>query len=571
MPSLFVFHGKDQGVRFELEGETWTIGRDAGNAVRLHDSEVSRHHAEIRRHGRAYTLVDLGSSNGTFVNGVRSEAFELATGDNLQLGNSVLLFTGAGDESTRELADKIDIVSPLPEVDRSRILSSISQAEGSRLFDEDIEGAASPWLARARGNLQVMYRTALAVSHTLDIDQLLDRILQLIFEWVEADRGCIMLVDPATGRLEAKARRNRKGVKADERMHLSQTILDYVVNHNEGVLTTDASEDERWDGAASILATGVCEAICVPMQGRYSMAGIVYIDTSIPPQRAFERAMARKAGPTKFSEEHLKLMVAIAHQAALAIEDTRHYSALVQAERLAAVGQAIASLSHHVKNILQGIRGASWLIKDGLQRHDENMIKKGWEFVEKHQDRISNLVLDMLTFSKEREPERVLADMNAVVADVVELMQSRAAEKKVELRFTPAPHLPQLTFDPEGIERAVLNVVTNAIDACERGDDAADAPPGRVDVAVQHDSPAGKLRVVVSDNGVGIPPDEIEQAFSLFVSHKGSRGTGLGLPVSQKIVREHGGEIYIASELGKGSRFTLEIPANDEPEPAPNE
>ena len=73
-------------------------------------------------------------------------------------------------------------------------------------------GAASPWLARARSNLQVMYRTALAVSHTLDIDQLLDRIMQLIFEWVEADRGCIMLLDEQSKTLVPKVRRNRQGL-----------------------------------------------------------------------------------------------------------------------------------------------------------------------------------------------------------------------------------------------------------------------------------------------------------------------------------------------------------------------
>ena len=89
-----------------------------------------------------------------------------------------------------------------------------------------------------------MYRTALAVSHTLDIDQLLSRIMQLIFEWVEADRGCIMLVDPETKQLVPKVRRNRQRQQGDEQMTISQTILDYVMQHNEGVLTSDAREDD---------------------------------------------------------------------------------------------------------------------------------------------------------------------------------------------------------------------------------------------------------------------------------------------------------------------------------------
>ena len=99
----------------------------------------------------------------------------------------------------------------------------------------------------------------------------------------------------------------------------------------------------------------------MPMQGRYGMVGVIYIDTSISPQKIVQQGVAKK-----FTDEHLKLMIAIAHQAALAVEDTRYYSAMVQAERLAAVGQTIATLSHHIKNILQGIRGGSYLIEMGL-------------------------------------------------------------------------------------------------------------------------------------------------------------------------------------------------------------
>ncbi len=244
-----------------------------------------------------------------------------------------------------------------------------------------------------------MYRTALAVSHTLDIDQLLSRIMQLIFEWVETDRGCIMLVDPETKQLVPKVRRDRQRQQGEERMNISQTILDYVMQHKEGVLTSDAREDLRWDPAASILQQGVREAICVPMQGRYDVVGIIYIDTLTPAHRVIANA------PQRFREEHLKLMVAIGHQAALAVEDTMYYSAMVQAERLAAVGQTIAMLSHHIKNILQGVRGGSYLIEMGLTDHDETMVQKGWSIVEKNQNKISAMVMDMLTFSKEREPD----------------------------------------------------------------------------------------------------------------------------------------------------------------------
>jgi signal transduction histidine kinase len=446
------------------------------------------------------------------------------------------------------------------------------QAAGREIFDAELSATAAPGLAKARSNLEVMYRTTMAVSQTLDIDQLLASVMQLIFEWVECDRGCVMLLDPETKHPEPRVRRNRRSSLDEQRMTISKTILDQVMEKNEGVLISDAAGDAKWSAAASIVQARIREAICVPMQGRHSLVGIIYIDVSTPPHQ-----VVQTGGAAKFNEEHLRLMIAIAHQAALAVEDTRYYSAMVQAERLAAVGQAIACLSHHIKNILQGIRGGSFLIKTGLSNHDENMVSKGWQFVEKNQDRISHLVMDMLTFSKEREPEMAPAELGKVVADVVELMESRAAERGVEVRFEPPSFLPKLTFDAEGLHRAVLNVVSNAIDACDRearrrasdDDEATESPSevdpaavvGHVTVSTAYDPGRQLAQVRVSDDGGGISPEDVEHIFSLFVSNKGNRGTGLGLPVSQKIMREHGGRIFVESEPGRGATFILEMPA----------
>ncbi|HWB01133.1 MAG TPA: ATP-binding protein [Pirellulales bacterium] len=556
MPSLFVFRGNDQGMRFDLDAAAVTIGREAANQIQLHDHEVSRRHAVIRCEAGTCTVSDLGSSNGTFINGRQVESQVLASGDELQMGSTQMLFTGAAHESANELVEKVDIVAQHAKDDHSRIVRSMSHEEGSRLFDSVSDPGQSAWLARARSNLQVMYRTALAVSHTLDIEQLLNRIMELIFEWVEADRGVIMLLNVETRQLEPQVRRNRRNSSVDDKISISKTILDYVMDRNEGVLTSDAQDDTRWNPAASILQMGIREAICVPMQGRYNTVGVIYIDTSTAPQRVLQRG-----GAAKFSEEHLKLMIAIAHQAALAVEDTRYYSAMVQAERLAAVGQTIATLSHHIKNILQGIRGGSYLIKEGLSHHDETMVSKGWEFVEKNQDRISNLVMDMLTFSKEREPDLVAAELDRIVGDVVELMQARARDRKVELKFVCGHDVPTMTFDPEGMHRAVLNLVTNAIDACDPNVCEREGHAGQVEVRTEFDPTIATARVIVSDNGLGIAPEDLENIFSLFVSSKGSRGTGLGLPVSQKIFKEHGGRIRVESEVGRGSRFIGEFPA----------
>jgi two-component system, NtrC family, sensor kinase len=572
--SLFVIQGRDQGSRFHLEDAVHTIGRTHTHSIRLHDTEVSRNHAELVRRGDAYSVRDLGSSNGTFVNGTSVTEYELSSGDQVQVGRSLLLYTGFVDDRVEDLAGKVDIVPLAGEVeeDGSRIVATLGQqtSGGSEWLMPDAKGSSNPWFARARSNLQIMYRTALAVSHTMDIDQLLARIMDMIFDWVEADRGCIMLKDLETGKLMPKVRRHRRGVRSDEKISISKTILDYVVEQNEGVLTSNARDDSRWDPAQSIVSLGVREAICVPMQGRYEVVGVIYIDTAVTPQKA----LASK-GSNQFSEEHLRLMIAIAHQAALAVEDTSYYKALVQAERLAAVGQTIASLSHHIKNILQGVRGGSYLIELGLGDHDRatkgeeqdeesaqkavDTIRKGWGIVERNQERISALVLDMLTFSKEREPEPTPSNLNEIASEVVDLMASRAEDQSVQLIWRPAQNMPTLMFDPEALHRAILNVVTNAIDACDEKEDA------RVIVTSQYDDAEKVARIVVEDNGPGIAPDDLEAIFSVFVSRKGGRGTGLGLPVTRKILEEHGGQVHLDSTVGSGSRFTLELPATPTP------
>ena len=547
MASLFVIRGRDQGQRYEIDCDVLSLGRDTSNVIQLHDTEVSRKHAEIRRNGSDYSLVDLHSSNGTYVNSEPIETCDLRSGDRLHVGGTLMIFTGPDETSHGNLDDLINIVGDQQPGDDSRIVQTLSQQENSSLFGS-IQQSSSPWLARARSNLQIMYRTALAVSHTLDIDQLLNRILELIFEWVEADRGCIMLLDQTTDQLEPKVRRNRQG-SDKETIDLSRRILDYVLKHKEGVLTSDASEDKRWEPGDSIVQTGVREAICVPMQGRYGIVGVIYIDTYTPPGQILQHGVS-----PRFSDEHLKLMIAIAHQAALAVEDTSYYSAMVQAERLAAVGQAIATLSHHIKNILQGIRGGSYLIEEGLKSDQPDVVRKGWSMVEKNQERISNLVMDMLTFSKQREPDLVVADLNRVTSDVVELVQTRAEQTGVQLVWSPSKDLPEMTFDSEGLHRAILNVVTNAIDACDGRDDA------RVDVTSEYLANEDLAQVIVKDNGVGISTEDLTKVFTIFESRKGGRGTGLGLSVSQKILQEHGGDIKVDSVPDVGSQFALQLP-----------
>jgi signal transduction histidine kinase len=545
VPALFVIQGRNRGARYDLAGHegALTIGREAGNAIRLEDSEVSRRHAEIRRVGDTFVVGDLKSSNGTFVNDRKVERAELASGDRIRVGRTVLAY--ARDADAEEAIRLVDIVPATSEIDGSRIVRSMREDDSIVMATPD-EGQGR-WLAKARGNVQVMYRTALAVSHTLDIDELLGRILELVSEWVEADRGCIMLVDPETRELRIKARRDRTAADPGS-MAISRTILDYVMERREGVLTSDAQDDDRFSSGGSVVRTGVREAICVPMQGRYDVVGVIYVDTITP------LAEVVGGGNRRFTDEHLKLMIAIGHQAALAVEDTTYYSAMVQTERLAAVGQTIATLSHHIKNILQGLRGGSYLVDMGLESDDRAVLQKGWEIVRRNQNKIASLVMDMLSFSKDREPEFVETDLGSLVDEVLETVQQRADEAGVTIRREVPERLPRVMLDPEAMSRAILNVVTNALDAVEERSD------GVVTVAAAVDVESRLVRIAVVDDGPGMSPETLAEIFNLFVSTKGARGTGLGLTVSRKILHEHGGDIRATSVAGAGSTFTLEFP-----------
>lgn len=548
MPSLFVVRGRDSGRHFILQPHEQKIGREASSDIQLLDSEVSRDHAVLVPSESGFRIVDRGSSNGTFVNGEQVSQHQLKTGDRVQVGRTMMIYTGIDQPDSVDAEHGVDIVHQARGADESQIVSSIRrQPDLDPLADDDSVVRPS-----ADRDLEVLYSATLAVGRTLDIPELLERILDLVFHRVSADRGCIMLLDPRTGELKPAARRNRKDAEDASRMAISRTILDYVISREEAVRTSNASDDARFQSAASILQMGIREALCVPMKGRYGTVGAIYTDTFISPGQ-----FVHEGSRGRLTDQHLRLVTAIAHQAALAIEDTWYYSAMVQSERLAAIGQTIATVSHHVKNILQGIRGGGYLIEMGLERSDTDAVRRGWRIVEKNQEKISNLVLDMLTFSKERKPEPVRADLNETVREVHELMLARAADHCCTLDFCPSEEMPDAYFDPDAMHRAILNIVTNAIDAVQGVTDA------RVVVETRFEPGKGWC-IEVRDNGPGIPEEDQKHIFSLFESSKGARGTGFGLPVSRKILNEHAGDIELESQPGHGTRFRMWLPATEE-------
>lgn len=547
---LLVVQGVDQGRRFEVSRSPVHIGRGVQNEIRILDTEVSRRHAVLTWEGEQWWITDDGSSNGTFVNGQSVVRQALQTGDQVQVGRTILLFTDGASVRADYSGGNVDLLAEAEPA--SQIISALDSAAAQPLARRAAVGAAR--YGKPDESLEVLYRISEEVVRPSEsIDQLLKRILDLTLNAVGADRGVLFVFDSRTDRIEPRVVSVRGGRSVNSRFPVSQTIVEYVIQHNQGVQTTDAQHDDRFEEGQSILRAGIREVMCVPVQGRYELLGVLYVDTVVPPSEA---AVAENR--TRFSTDQLALLLAIGRQVALAVENNRYQEALVSAERLAAVGQTISMLGHDIKNILQGMRGGSYLIDQGLRQADQQLIRKGRDIVERSQDRIFNLVMDMLSYSKERPPRLKPADVNATVREVCELLLPRAEEQGTELIVDVGAAVPRSLFDEDSIHRAVLNVVTNALDALDN------VPQGRVRVTTRFDEAEQRIVVEVADNGPGIAPEERPNLFNLFVSGKGAKGTGLGLAVCRKVLREHGGDVEVDSEPGAGATFRLWWPFHEE-------
>lgn len=238
---------------------------------------------------------------------------------------------------------------------------------------------------------------------------------------------------------------------------------------------------------------------------------------------------------------------------------------LVEAERLAAVGQTVAGLAHAIKNITGGLTGGIFVLQKGLELDNKKYLRQGWEIVEGNVKKIRNMAFDLLNYAREKKPGYQLCDPNRPAKQVFDLMASRAHECGVSLKMDLDDNLPDVWLDPDGIHRCLMNLVTNAVDACS--DVGCSAKKGEITLrSLKPEGWAVEYRVV--DNGCGMDKEIRSKLFHSFFSTKGSRGTGMGLMITKKILEEHRGVVEVESEKGKGTTFFIRLPQRDQrPEP----
>jgi len=537
MITFSIVRGASAGRTFTVESEYMTIGRSPLSDIALDDESASGRHAEVRKQGERYVLTDLKSTNGTWVNGRLVKQIPLYTGDEIQVGQTLLRYTDG--TPPREVASKvINLVGD--EVPGPTIHATVESSEDSALLNVPADLLDREELVAAHRNLAALYRVTAVLNSSVGLRDLFDRIITQVFRVTNAERACIMLIGEGTGRLVEQLARTRAGTPEDASITISHTIVNHVIVSGRGVLTADAPADARFACGKSIVLSNIHSAMCVPLRVKDDIIGIIYADN---------------LGQSKpFSRSDLQLLTALGGEAGLAIENTMLYEANLRAERLAAVGQTIAGLSHYIKNILWCMQGGAQIVQRELDNGNLDGVRKGWSIVHRNESKIGDLVMNMLSYSTGRKPRYETTDLNEIVQDVVEMSSAVVADGKVDVGMDLDNSLPPVPLDRAGIHRSVLNLLMNAAEALE-------AEGGKITVSTGYDSDADKVRVTVADDGPGLAEEDIPRLFVPFVSTKGGRGTGLGLAVVRKTTEEHYGDVAAENRPEGGAAFTIRLPA----------
>jgi signal transduction histidine kinase len=494
MLSLVVVRGPDRGRAFPLpDREPQLVGRST-EALDLTDASISRRHAELTPDAGAWTLRDLGSRHGTFVNGVRiSGAVRVDAGDRLRCGDSEFLLVAEGRLPPRAV--------------------DAGEASARRIREAGPEHRRPDGLGvEAAVMLELLSRAA----EPIDGDTLLAEAARVI----STRLGCSCVALRATdARLDAfVAPSHAAGTTPEVPLALVRRSI------------ADGEILAASDGALTLI---------VPFGAPGGTRGVFALqrtDLSVPSER--EVATAARA----------------AELATLALAARGHREAHSSQERLALIGETVASLSHSIKNILQGLRFGADAVDLALSRGELLRAQEGWPVLQRNLDRIHALVLNMLAWAKDRPLEPEECDLNELLREVRELLAPAAGRRAVGVVAQLDATLPRAPVDAAAVHQAVTNLVLNAIEA-------APERVGLVTIASHLDAAADEVVVTVHDNGAGIPEAVRPRLFEPFVSSKGQRGTGLGLAVARKIAERHGGRIEVVETSPVGTAIALRFPA----------
>ena len=396
-------------------------------------------------------------------------------------------------------------------------------------------------------HLQTLYRIDKFLSSISDLDTLLHAIIKEGAAVTGAESASIGLYDELTNDLYFYIAGGSADHKDFEqklecvRLKMGEGVIGWCAENREPVNVKDTSSDSRFSSKADTETGFITESLlAVPMIVHNKLIGVI--------------EAVNKTVTGGFTEGDQKVLTVLASQAALVIENATLYQENLRHARLSALGQGIAGAAHCIKNILNGIDGGSYILERALESNNFEKVLKGWDILSRNTKIMKTLVMDMLAYSKDRKPEYVEYEINRVCIDIRDLLQQEAVKKGISIVLELSEDIGNVTIDPKGIYRCLLNFVSNSIDACGNN--------GFVTLKTEIFPQDNLLTLSVSDNGCGISKENIEKLFQVFFSTKGSKGTGLGLSVTHKIISEHGGDIKVTSEPGLGTEFKIHLPLN---------
>lgn len=271
---------------------------------------------------------------------------------------------------------------------------------------------------------------------------------------------------------------------------------------------------------------------------------------------------------TGFSPDDLSMLQTLADEIAVAIENARLYEnlqqqmamleqtqfQLMQSAKLATIGELAAFIAHEINNPLTSVLGYASLIMSETPSDDPK--RADLEVIEKEALRARAIVRDLLGYARQTDSAMEQTHINDAIESVLPLIRRRAEAQNVNIAAALDPSVPGIMGDINQLKQVFINILNNAIDAMPEG--------GRVDIATREVTGNGtgpQVEISFQDTGEGIPEDKLTRIFDpFFTTKEDGKGTGLGLPISKRIVERHGGTIAVASTPGQGTRFTIYLP-----------
>ena len=520
---LEVIEGPDLGGVFPLPfEEPQLIGRSS-EALPLTDPTISRRHAELTPDNGKWYLMDLASANGTFLNGrLLNDRCSLRIGDEIGCGSTLF-----------RIAEHASII------DSHRIDDSS--------FDTSAESivVTSPHsLESARNHLRMVHRLTAATAGTIDTTAILRHLVAILVDEFKPDRCVgVLLNDSAIIVKTIEATRDEIRDKASV---FSEAIVMHVCKELCGMRIPNIDHDVRFVHDEGAVASGIRSALCAPLIAHGKVLGAILLEIHTANRR--------------WSDEELELLSTACGHAGLALLTATLARTRLQHERLAAMGQTVASISHSVKNMLQGLRSGAGAIDLALGRGDIALAREGWPILARNLDRVYALTFNMLAWSRTNTPEISLVQFKPIVEDAVALVSGACERRTISLRTTIEQDMPPIPVDQTAILQVLLNVLNNAIEA-------SPSKSGVVEIVVSIPGSGEIVEIVIIDNGCGIEEGSQEVVFQAFHSTKGQRGTGLGLAVARKVILEHQGTIELTKAEGGGTCCRITLPLDREGDP----